>query len=120
MKILTPISVFITFGLLIALTSCHKDKMAPATGSATGGQPTTTSGGQTAAAPGSLYVLSSGELNAYTLDTASGANVPHYTPGSLMNYNFASKTLIADQYSMANGMPISGAPIYIFMVQKCT
>ena len=93
MKILTPNSVFIAFGLLVALASCHKDNMAPATGSP---------------ATGSIYVLNSGELNAYTLDTASGENVPHYTAGSLMNYNPASKKLIADQYSMANGTPISG------------
>jgi DNA-binding beta-propeller fold protein YncE len=100
MKILTSNSAFIAFGLLIVLASCHKDKMAPATGPATGSQPAT--------APGSIYVLSSGQLNAYTVDTASGQNVPHYSPGSLLNYNFTSKKLIADQYSMANGMPISG------------
>ena len=34
--------------------------------------------------------------------------MPQYTPGSLMDYNPASKKLIADQYSMANGTPISG------------
>ncbi len=100
MKILTPNSIFIAFGLVITLASCHKDKMAPATGPATGSQPAT--------APGSIYVLSSGELNAYTLDTAAHVSVPHYTPGSLLNYNPASKKLIADQYSMANGTPISG------------
>ena len=100
MKILTPNSVFIAFGLVITLASCHKDKMAPATGPATGSKQAT--------APGSLYVLSSGQLNAYTVDTASGQNVPHYSPGSLLNYNFTSKKLIADQYSMANGTPISG------------
>jgi hypothetical protein len=92
--------IFILLTLLTALASCHKDKMVPAT------EPT---------APGSIYVLSSGELSAYTIDTASGQNVPHYTPGSLMNYNFASKKLIADQYSMANGMPISGGTnLYIY------
>jgi hypothetical protein len=100
MKILKRNSVFIVLALLTALASCHKDNTAPATASA---------------APGSIYVLSSGELNAYTVDTASGQNVPHYTPGSLMNYNFASKKLIADQYSMANGMPISGGTnLYIY------
>jgi hypothetical protein len=109
MKILTPNSVFITFGLLIALASCHKDNMAPATG------PSTATGSQPTAAPGSIYVLSSGELNAYTLDTTSGLSVPHYTPGALMNYNPASKKLIADQYSMANGTPISGGTnLYIY------
>jgi hypothetical protein len=85
--------IFIGLALLTALASCHKDKMAPATG---------------AAAPGGIYVLSSGEVNAYTLDTAAHASVPTYSPGALMNYNFASKKLIADQYSMANGTPISG------------
>jgi hypothetical protein len=97
MKKLKSYSVFAVLSLLL-LASCHKDQMA--TGSATGGQP--------AAAPGSIYVLSSGELNAYILDTAARASVPQYTPGSLMNYNFASKKLISDQYSMANGTPISG------------
>ena len=93
MKQLQLIFPFTALALLTALASCHKDKVAPTTGPA---------------APGSIYVLSSGELNSYTLDTATLANVPHYTPGSLMNYNFASKKLIADQYSMANGTPISG------------
>ncbi|MDB5142277.1 MAG: hypothetical protein JWQ66_990 [Mucilaginibacter sp.] len=107
MKKLKLNRIFIVPALLIALASCHKDKMAPATGSA--------AGSQSATAPGSIYVLSSGELNAYTIDTASGLNVPHYTPGSLMNYNFASKKLIADQYNMANGTPISGGTnLYIY------
>jgi hypothetical protein len=93
-------SFVIVLALLIALASCHKDNMAPATGSA---------------APVNIFVLSGGELNGYTLDTASGENVPHYTPGSLMNYNPASKKLITDQYSMANGTPISGGTnLYIY------
>jgi VCBS repeat-containing protein len=92
--------VFIVLALLTALASCHKDNMAPATG---------------LTAPGSIYVLSSGEQNAYTIDSATALNVPHYAPGSLMNYNFASKKLIADQYSMANGTPISGGTnLYIY------
>jgi len=92
--------IFILPALLIALASCHKDKI---------GQPTGPAG------PGSIYVLSSGQLNAYTIDSASALNVPHYTAGSLMNYNPASKKLIADQYSMANGTPISGGTnLYIY------
>jgi hypothetical protein len=99
MKKLKLNRVFIALALLTGLASCHKDKMAPATSTATatGSQPTT--------APGSIYVLSSGEVNGYTTTTP---NVPTYSPGSLMNYNFASKKLIADQYSMTNGTPISG------------
>lgn len=109
MKKLKLNCIFIVLALLTALASCHKDKMAPATG------PTTAAGSQPAAAPGSIYVLSSGKLNAYTIDTASGESVPHYTAGALMNYNPASKKLIADQYSMANGTPISGGTnLYIY------
>ncbi len=93
-------SFVIVLALLMALASCHKDNMTPATNRA---------------APGSIYVLSSGRLSAYTIDSASGLNVPHYTAGALMNYNFASKKLIADQYSMANGTPISGGTnLYIY------
>jgi hypothetical protein len=103
MKKLKLNRIFIVLTLLTTLASCHKDRMTPATG------------GQPDAVPGSIYVLSSGELSAYTIDTISGANVPHYTPGSLMNYNFASKKLIADQYSVANGTPISGGTnLYIY------
>jgi hypothetical protein len=93
MKKLKLNRIFIVLALLTALASCHKDKMAPATGTA---------------APGSIYVLSRGQLSAYTIDSVSALVVPHYTPGSLMNYNPASKKIIADQYSMANGTPISG------------
>jgi hypothetical protein len=101
--------IFITLALLTALASCHKDKMAPAIG------PATATGGQPTGAPGSIYVLSSGQLSAYTVDSATFLNVPHYTPGSLMNYNLTSKKLIADQYSMANGTPISGGTnLYIY------
>jgi hypothetical protein len=101
MKKLKNYTVFIVLTLLL-LASCRKDQMALTTG------PVTATGSQPTAAPGSIYVLSSGEQNAYTLDTVSGGNVPHYTHGSLMNYNPASEKLIADQYSLANGMPISG------------
>lgn len=97
--------IFIVLALLTALASCHKDQMAPTTGPAT---------------PGSLYVLSAGiRGNPIYSDPGLLGSFNrtsfNYVSGSLMSYNFASKKLIADQYSMANGTPISGGTnLYVY------
>jgi YVTN family beta-propeller protein len=64
--------------LVLALASCHKDKMTP----------------KIRASPidvvGGIYVLNKGDF--------------YSSPGSLTYYNIASKALVSDQYSLANGI----------------
>jgi|GEM_PF-1847063 len=79
MKKLKPNFPFFALALLVGLTSsCHKDKMTPSTG--------------IAAAPNNIYILNQ-------LTAQGGVN----TGSNLSYYNIASKALIADQYSAANG-----------------
>jgi hypothetical protein len=88
MKKLKNHPVFIALTLLL-LTSCHKD---PTTQPQAGG-----------GATNSVYVLNKGILN-YTFPAdAAGSIVYTYSGGSLSYYNIASKKLVADQYSAANG-----------------
>ncbi len=88
MKKLKNYAVFIVLTLLL-LASCRKDQMAPAK-----------AGG---VAPDGVYVLNRGILNYSFPVNATGSIVYTYTSGSLSYYNIASKKLVADQYSMANG-----------------
>jgi YVTN family beta-propeller protein len=78
MKKLKPNFLFIALALLVALTSCRKNKITPATSIAT--------------APNNIYILNQ-------LIAQGGVN----TGSNLSYYNIASKTLIADQYSAVNG-----------------
>jgi YVTN family beta-propeller protein len=69
------------FLILLAPTSCHKDKM------------TLKTGGPSAAPVSGIYILNQGDFN--------------ITPGSLTYYNMAAKALVPDQFSMANGKQTS-------------
>jgi len=97
MKILKPNFVFIALTSLVILTSCHKDKITPATG--------------ITAAPSNIYILNQATAQ-------YGGNTSSY----LSYYNIASKTLIADKYGAANGgmqlfgttgMGVYGSKLYV-------
>jgi len=94
MKKLKNYAVFIVL-ISLLLASCRKDQMAPA--KAGGAAP---NGG---IAPTGVFVLNKGILNYSFPVNATGSIVYTYTNGSLSYYNIASKKLVADQYSMANG-----------------
>jgi hypothetical protein len=94
MKKLKNYAAFIVLTLLL-LASCRKDRMATvkAGGIAPNGS----------IAPTGVFVLNRGILNSSFPVNATGSIVYTYTGGSLSYYNIASKKLVADQYSMANG-----------------
>ena len=95
MKKLKNHSFFILLTLL--LVACRKDQMAPA--KAGGGAP---NGG---IAPTGVFVLNKGILNSSAPVNGTGSIIYTYTRGSLSYYNIASKMLVVDQYSLANGTP---------------
>ncbi len=85
MKKLKPNFPFIVLALLVLLTSCRKDKITPVTG--------------IAAAPNNIYILN--QLSGQYGETGNSSYLSYY--------NTASKTLITDKYSAANGVQLAGA-----------